>query len=209
MGGIVSGIAGGIGGSKASKNIQAGIAAGMEQLRTGAAETESRLEPTRNITPDALGILEALINGDFSKFTESPGYNFAKDEALNMAERSASARGGLVSGRTLKELSRYGAGLASQEYGNYVGQVGGLAELASPYYSSYAELPYVMGQNLAGMETQLGQAKASGTMAKYQGFGSALDSLAGLATGSFGGFSSGAGINPISGLPTSGSWGVF
>jgi hypothetical protein len=192
---------------KASKQQQAGIAAGMDQLRTGAAGTEERLAGTKDVTPDAIGILESLINGDFSKFQESPGYQFSKDQALKMAESGAAARGGLVSGRTLKELSKYGSGLASQEYGNYFNQVGSLAQLASPYYSTYASMPWNLAQGLAGGETAMGQAKAAGTNARYSGIGGALDSAVGMmGMPSFGGFSSGAGINPISGLPTSGSW---
>jgi hypothetical protein len=183
MGGIVGGITGAIGGMKASKQQQRGIAAGMEQLRTGAAGTEERLGNTKDITPDAMGILQSLINGDFSKFQESPGYQFAKDEALQMAERSAAARGGLVSGRTLKELERYGSGMASQEYGNYFNQVGGLAKLASPYYSTYASMPWDLAQGLSAGENAMGKAKSTGTMARYGGIGSALDSVGDFASG--------------------------
>ena len=52
------------------------------------------------------------------KFTADPGYAFRMSEGMKALERSAAARGGLLSGATLKGTQRYGQGLASQEYQN-------------------------------------------------------------------------------------------
>lgn len=51
-------------------------------------------------------------------FEADPGYAFRMSEGLKGLERSAAARGGLLSGGAGKALQRYGQGLASQEYGN-------------------------------------------------------------------------------------------
>lgn len=53
-----------------------------------------------------------------SDFQADPGYQFRLDEGRRALETSAAARGGLLSGRTLKDLTSYGQGLASQEYQN-------------------------------------------------------------------------------------------
>lgn len=50
--------------------------------------------------------------------TRDPGYAFRLSEGLKGLERSAAARGGLMSGATGKALTRFGQEAASQEYQN-------------------------------------------------------------------------------------------
>jgi hypothetical protein len=49
---------------------------------------------------------------------QDPGYQFRLSEGMKGLERSAAARGGLLSGGTLKGIQRYGQDMASQEYTN-------------------------------------------------------------------------------------------
>jgi hypothetical protein len=51
-------------------------------------------------------------------FEADPGYGFRMSEGMKAIERSAAARGGLLSGSTLKGVQRFGQDLASSEYGN-------------------------------------------------------------------------------------------
>lgn len=51
-------------------------------------------------------------------FEQDPGYAFRQAEGMKALERSAAARGNLLSGGTLKGIQRFGQDLASQEYGN-------------------------------------------------------------------------------------------
>jgi hypothetical protein len=53
-----------------------------------------------------------------SDFEADPGYGFRMSEGMKALERSAAARGGLLSGTTLKGVQRFGQDLASQEYQN-------------------------------------------------------------------------------------------
>ena len=53
-----------------------------------------------------------------NQFQADPGYGFRMSEGMKALERSAAARGGLLSGATLKGVQRYGQDLASQEYQN-------------------------------------------------------------------------------------------
>jgi hypothetical protein len=50
--------------------------------------------------------------------TQDPGYAFRLSEGQKALERSAAARGGLLSGGTGKALQRFGQEFGSQEYGN-------------------------------------------------------------------------------------------
>jgi hypothetical protein len=51
-------------------------------------------------------------------FEADPGYGFRLREGMKALERSAAARGGLLSGATLRGVQEYGQDLASQEYIN-------------------------------------------------------------------------------------------
>lgn len=52
------------------------------------------------------------------QFQQDPGYTFRQEEGMKALERSAAARGGLLSGSAMKGIQRFGQGLASQEYQN-------------------------------------------------------------------------------------------
>ena len=57
---------------------------------------------------------------DFSMqdYQQDPGYAFRLSEGMKALERSAAARGGLLSGSTMKGVQRFGQNLASEEYQN-------------------------------------------------------------------------------------------
>jgi hypothetical protein len=57
---------------------------------------------------------------DFSMadYQADPGYSFRLSEGIKQLQRTAAARGGLLSGSTLKGITRFGQDTASQEYQN-------------------------------------------------------------------------------------------
>ena len=78
-------------------------------------------EPWRKAGEQALNKLIPLT--DYTKFgmdqfTSDPGYAFRLSEGQKALERSAAARGGLISGSALKAATRYGQDYGSQEYQN-------------------------------------------------------------------------------------------
>jgi len=69
----------------------------------------------------ALGKLESAADYTpfgMSQFQADPGYAFRLSEGQKALDRSAAARGGLISGNALKAASRYGQEMGSQEYTN-------------------------------------------------------------------------------------------
>jgi len=79
------------------------------------------------MTPAANMMTPAAKSADFGKyakdfgmsdFTADPGYAFRLAEGTKALERSAAARGGLISGGALKAAQRYGQDMGSQEYTN-------------------------------------------------------------------------------------------
>lgn len=59
-----------------------------------------------------------LMN-DPNSFQQSPGYQYAVDQALGQVQNQASARGLLESGAALRGMTDRAQGMASQEYGNW------------------------------------------------------------------------------------------
>jgi hypothetical protein len=108
-------------------NIGTGAADRASQLQQNQYDqTRADLAPYRTAGTNALAQLTAgtAPGGQFTKsfgmsdFEQDPGYGFRMSEGLKALDRTAAARGNLLSGSTLKGAQRYGADLGSQEYQN-------------------------------------------------------------------------------------------
>lgn len=66
------------------------------------------------LTPLAMNYQKFGMN----QFQQDPGYAFRLSEGQKALDRSAAARGGLISGGALKAAQRYGQDMGSQEYMN-------------------------------------------------------------------------------------------
>lgn len=93
----------------------------QEPFRQGGLEAQGMLmNELRNPSQyrASAGLSPAELAGEQFNFEADPSYGFRLSEGLKALERSAAARGGLMSGGTGKALQRYGQDMASQEYGN-------------------------------------------------------------------------------------------
>jgi len=79
-------------------------------------------EPWRAAGESALNKLAPLASNyqkfGMDQFQQDPGYAFRLSEGQKALDRSAAARGGLISGSALKAATRYGQDMGSQEYTN-------------------------------------------------------------------------------------------
>lgn len=109
------------------------------------------------------------------KFQADPGYAFRMSEGMKALERSAASRGGLLSGATLKGITRYGQDAASQEYQNafnrYQAERAGtlnpyqaLAGSAQTSANVLGQQAGQLGQSLSSNIIGAGNAQASGYM---------------------------------------------
>jgi hypothetical protein len=123
-----------------------------------------------------------------SDFQADPGYGFRMSEGMKALESSAAARGGLLSGSTLKGITRFGQDTASTEYQNAFNRYqANRASQLNPLQSLYgggqtstnmlSNAAGQLGQGLAGSAMAGGQARAS----SYANMASALNQ--GLSTG--------------------------
>ena len=109
--------------SKKAASTQADAANRAADLQMQQFERQVELqEPWRQAGITALNKLTPLATEytpfGMQQFQQDPGYAFRMQEGMKALDRSAAARGGLLSGSTLKGAQRYGQDLASQEYMN-------------------------------------------------------------------------------------------
>ena len=128
-------------------------------------------------------------------FEQDPGYAFRQAEGMRALERSAAARGGLLSGATMKGIQRFGQDLASQEYQNafnrfQIERAARLNPLQSLMGSGQSAANVMTGaagqagQNIGQMQLGAGQARASGYVGSANALAGALQGI-GQAASSF------------------------
>ncbi len=184
-------------------------------------EDVARQKPFYDVGVNALPELVAAskyTNFGMDQFQADPGYGFRLKEGQKALERSAAARGGLISGAALKAAQQYGQEMGSQEYTNAFNryQTERAARL-NPLQSltgmgqTTANTLGTSGQNMAtnvgnaymGQGVNQGNALMTGAQARTSSYGTVAD----LAGRYFGGGGGGGGgriplFNP-NGTPTS------
>jgi hypothetical protein len=127
---------------------------------------------------------------DFSMqdYQQDPGYRFRLGEGLKAMGHAAGARGGLISGQTMKGMEDYRQNAASGEYQNAFNryqtnrqnQLQPLGSLMSSGQAAAAGQAAQAGQygvNAGNMMGQAGQAMAAGQMGSANTMGNALASM--------------------------------
>jgi hypothetical protein len=120
------------------------------------------------------------------QFQADPGYGFRLSEGQKALERSAAARGNLLSGGTGKALTRYGQEMGSQEYQNAFNRyqaerqarLNPLQSLAGVGQTAAQQLSQQAGQfgsNMAEAIGAGGQARASGYIGTANTLGGGLN----------------------------------
>lgn len=149
-------------------------------------ESVALQEPWRKAGEQALNKLIPLTDYQkfgMAQFQADPGYQFRMDEGMKALERSAAARGGLLSGATLKGIERYGQDLASQEYTNAfnryqterAAQLQPLQSLAGVGQTTAQQI----GQSGQTMASNVGEALTSGAAARASGYVGQANALTG------------------------------
>jgi hypothetical protein len=233
-------IIGGMSGASAAKKAagtQAAAADRAAELQYQQFQEQQELQApfreagltAQNRLLDYLGLSEDKKAPGFGKYTkdfgmrdfqQDPGYAFRMSEGLKALDRTAAARGGLLSGATLKGAQRFGQDLGSQEYTNAFNryqvnrsnQINPLQSLLGSGQSATNVLGSA-GQNYANQAGEAymgaGNARASG----YIGSANALSNAFGGVSNAFtnynlmnalnrpayspstGGYSTGGGVN--------------
>ena len=161
----------------------------QEPFRQAGLTAQNRLMTLLGLggDPNAPGYGTAARDFTMADYTADPGYGFRMSEGMKALERSAAARGGLLSGATLKGVQRFGQDLASQEYQNAFNrfytmrnaQLNPLQGILGQGQSSTNVLTGAagdVGRGVAGAQMGAGQARASGYVGGANALTGALQS---------------------------------
>jgi hypothetical protein len=108
---------------------------GRNTIGQGVTNANALLQPYIDTGGRALGVVGDLSGANgvaagqaaLANFQASPAYDFNLQQGLRAIDAGASAKGMLVSGGTRRAEQTYGAGLASNEFGNYYNRLSALA----------------------------------------------------------------------------------
>ena len=173
----------------------AGKAAGAQaDAANRASDAQERMfernvelqEPWRKAGEQALNKLIPLTdyqNFGMVQFQADPGYAFRLSEGQKALERSAAARGGLLSGATGKALTRFGQDYGSQEYTNAFNRYQTERAARLQPLQSLAGVGQTTAQQLSqsGMQTaqSIGDTQMSGAAARASGYVGQANALSG------------------------------
>jgi hypothetical protein len=108
------------------------------------------------------------------QFKADPGYAFRMSEGMKGLERSAAARGGLLSGSMLKGIQRFGQDLGSQEYQNAFNRYQAERQARLNPLQSLAGVGQTTSQQLGAAGTQMagnvGNLMTGGAAARASGY---------------------------------------
>ena len=178
--------------SKKAASTQADAANRAADLQMQQFERQVELqEPWRQAGITALNKLTPLATEytpfGMQQFQQDPGYAFRMQEGMKALERSAAARGGLLSGSMLKGAQRYGQDLASQEYMNAFNRYQAERNARLNPLQSLAGIGQTatnqLGQAGQTMASNVGQAMGAAAQARASGYVGGANALSqGLGT---------------------------
>ena len=115
----------------------------------------------------------------FTRFTQSPNYQFPLQQGLKAVQNSASAAGGLYSGRAAKDLNNYAQGQASQNYNTYYGDLNGITGIGQASANQQAAQGNSYLNNVTSNNASIGNAQSAGDISGANAITNSLSSLFG------------------------------
>jgi len=184
------------GASRQARAIEEGARTSADATLTAQREALAATQPFRDLSLQQLNQLAALYapGGAYSKLPTleelqfDPGYGLRFESGMKALERSAAARGNLLSGSALRGITEYGQRLKSEEYQNAMARalaqrgattnvlstIGGMGPALA---QSQAQTIGQTGVNLANIAGQAATGRASAYGAKYNALGEALGNI--------------------------------
>lgn len=183
-----------------------------ETATAGLQEQRQVLQPWQQAGMEAL---KKLQSGNLEM---DPGYQFRLKEGQKAIDAAANAGGRYNSGRTLKELTRYGQDYASNEYGNAFNRQNILANYGNSADTNLANLIGGRSATIQNNTLGLGNSEAGMNLQRGQDFNNlANTAISGAAMMYGGGMGGGAGkistmggpqFNPMQGQYSLGNTGI-
>jgi hypothetical protein len=206
---VIGGVTTVISGNKAANAQKQAADASVAEQQRQYDQTRADQAPWRTAGAGALSKLAGLYGVDtgngatkvpndqlYDEFRATPGYQFQMSEGLKAVDRGAAARGLLGSGAAVKGEQRFGAGLADQTYGQYVGALQSLAGVGQTATQATSQAGQSAANNISNAYMAAGNARASSYANTGSAINGTLNSLASVyAYGKGGGFGNSGGAN--------------
>jgi len=188
---------------KAAKAQANAMDAYLAQMRMGRDKAISYQQPYEQAGRSGLNLLQQYLTGDpmatQNRLEQSPGYQFRLQQGQNSIQNLLASRGGLKSGGAMKALEEFAQGTASQEFGNQVGYLQGLAGMGQNAATAMGNAEMMAGTNMANASQQgiLGQGMAMANRDAQMG------NIIGGGMGQIGGSILGMGMQGMGSVPKS------
>lgn len=147
------------------QDIQGARDTATGQIQQNFGRAEGYLSPFAQSGQNAIPLLEALSGARGSDafnaaYQESPYIKFLQEQGQRAVTANAAATGGLSGGNVLKELTRFGQGLAGQGLQQQIQNLQGLTSQGMQAAGQAGQFAAGQGSSLAGLTTNAGQASA-------------------------------------------------
>ena len=224
MGGAVSGVSNLVsgGGNNASADMEKALQQAQEIMKQYYGEAKGYMQPFYDTGKQAMGDYTKALSGMsdptayynkiMSQYSMSPSAQFQQQEGIKAANQSSAASGMLGGGAEQKALSDWNQQLSSRDMQQYYNNINGINSqymggeqgLMSQGYNAGSQIGnwgMATGKELAGLQSQIGQAQAYGDLASAAGWnqmiGQVMSGKLGFGQGGFG--SGGGGFGGIGG----------
>lgn len=183
MGGsLLGGALGAMGAGKASGKLARGYHKAAGIYGDVFNQQKQAIQPYQKFGTDAMGRLSSIYGfgpggsgqPDFSAISDSPEYQFALQQGQRQVDNGAASRGMAFSGRNIKDTMRFGQGLASQQMQNYLNRLQGFTGIGQNALAQFMNASGTYGANAGNAAIGVGEARAAGSLGRYNALGQAL-----------------------------------
>src|SRR5665213_2396650 len=133
-------------------------------INTGTAATYSLAELYGLPTPSNPNGGQPFNQASINSFTNSPGYQFEKQQGIDAIDAQAAAQNQLLSGNTVKAIADYSSGLASKNFNSYADRLMALGNQGEGAAAHQASAGGTAASNEAATIQAAGNATAGGTL---------------------------------------------
>ena len=152
-GALLAAGAGAYAANQQKKAARSSANASMQAQGQAYAADQANYQPYLQTGKNALGQMAQLNAGNMDSFHASPDYKWSLAQGVNALDRSAAAHGALYSGGHSADLMNYGAGLASQNYGNYYNRLASLAGMGQSSANALSGVNQNYADKISGIQS--------------------------------------------------------
>lgn len=187
LGAGLAGAGASIYGANQASNAQQNAAQQAAQLqREQMAQNQTNAQPFITGGQGASNLLQSFygLGGDqalgqnaLARFQQSPDYQFALQGGTQALDNSAAARGGVLGGNQIRAQTEYGQGLATQNLGNYLTRLSGMAGQGIQAAGTVSGANTTGANNVGNSLMAGGTAQAAGINGMVGGLNTGLNTL--------------------------------